>query len=78
MSLVKEAPIQECLAEPVAELTDAEFIALAERDRDAAIALMWPNPEDQAAMKLLDAVAFDGFIASLKEKLAEQPKPKAD
>ncbi|WP_373531756.1 hypothetical protein [Vampirovibrio sp.] len=78
MSLAKEAPIQACLAEPVAELSDAEFIALAERDRDAAIALMWPEPEEQAAMKLLDAVAFDGFIASLKGKLAEQSLPKAD
>lgn len=71
MSTVREDLIPECLAEPVAALTDAEFIALAERDRDAAIALMWPDPEEQKVMKLLDAVAFDGFIESLKKQLAE-------
>lgn len=66
-----ETNVPQCVAEPVIEMTDAEFIALAERDRDAAIALMWPDPEEQAAMKLLDAVAFDGFIESLKEKLLD-------
>lgn len=64
----------ECVAEPVIEITEAEFIALAEQDRDAAIALMWPDPEEQTAMKLLDAVAFDGFIESLKEKLKTPTK----
>lgn len=54
---------------PEVELSIAEFIDLAERDREAAIQLMWPNEEDRLAMKLLDAVAFDGFIESLKAQL---------
>lgn len=75
MSINSNVP--ERIAEPVAEMSEADFIALAERDRDAAIALMWPEPEEQMAMKLLDAVAFDGFIETLKEKLATQ-STKAD
>lgn len=60
----------ECIAEPVMSMSEADFVALAERDRDAAIALIWPEPDEQAAMKLFDAIAFDGFIETLKAKLA--------
>lgn len=66
------ANIPESIAEPVAELSEAEFVALAERDRDAAMALMWPDSEERMAMTLFDAIAFDGFIETLKEKLARQ------
>ena len=59
---------------PEIEITPAEFIALAERDREAAIKLMWPNDEERFAMKLLDAVAFDGFIEFLKAKMEQESK----
>lgn len=52
--------------QPEVEISTAEFIALAERDREAAINLMWP---DEGDMKFLDAVAFDGFIEALKTKI---------
>jgi hypothetical protein len=63
---------------PEVELSTAEFIALAERDREAAINLMWPDAENRAAMKLLDAAAFDGYIEFLKAQLEGQANDSND
>ena len=52
---------------PILELSDAQFIALAETDREAALKLLWPDAEDATAMRFLDEIIFDGFLQSLKE-----------
>jgi hypothetical protein len=60
------------------ELTPAQFVALAESDRDAALKLMWPDGSDAESMRLLDAIAFDGYIKTLKAQIqAESEQAQA-
>jgi hypothetical protein len=66
-------------ATPSVEMTEAQYIALAESDREAALKLMWPDESDAEAMRFLDEIIFDGYIASLKAKLQPgpiQPEPE--
>ncbi len=65
-----QTPLDEQLqpVDSTLELSNAQFIALAETDRDAALKLLWPDAQDAATMRFLDDIIFDGFLQSLKEQ----------